>query len=209
MSYKYLKNSFLKIGIKHKSYLLRISPSIKAGQSGSLESYFKSTTMPTYFSHKGPPQAANKQRTIGSPTARIRTQYRTQNPFVIASYNTSQAPIQQLHPFLQLLNAFICANLADDQIRIPEICRVVLISRSQMHNRIKTLTGYSASIYVRSVRLREARKMLVQTELSVSEVAYACGFKDPSYFTRVFRGWYGVVPSRVREGVKLHYFHKF
>lgn len=125
--------------------------------------------------------------------------YRTQNQFFIVTNNTKQSPPPaQAHPFLEQLNTLICANLANDQLRIPEICHALLISRSQMHNKIKNLTGYSASIYVRSIRLREARKMLVQTELSVSEVAYACGFKDPSYFTRVFRGWYGVVPSGVR-----------
>lgn len=49
--------------------------------------------------------------------------------------------------------------------------------------------------YLIFFRLREARRLLANAEVSVTEVAYSVGFNDPSYFTRVFRKHFGKNPS--------------
>ena len=72
------------------------------------------------------------------------------------------------------------------------------LSRSQLFRKLKALTGKSTSLVVRSIRLEQARQLLQNTELNVSEVAYEVGFKDRAFFSRLFTEEYGEPPSSLR-----------
>jgi len=61
------------------------------------------------------------------------------------------------------------------------------------------LTGYSGTRFIRFIRLSRARRLLLESDLNISEVAFQAGFNDPVYFTRVFRREFGVTPSGFRE----------
>jgi AraC family transcriptional activator of pobA len=63
--------------------------------------------------------------------------------------------------------------------------------------------GSSASAIIRDRLIREARRNLVYTDLPISTVAYALGFEDPAYFSRVFTESTGVSPREFRERVNV------
>jgi len=48
----------------------------------------------------------------------------------------------------------------------------------------------------RHIKLEKSKQLLKHTELNISEIAYAVGFKDPSYFSRLFSEKYGISPSQ-------------
>ena len=52
--------------------------------------------------------------------------------------------------------------------------------------------GLSPNAYLTRLRMEEAKKLLVETDLSTSEIGYRTGFDDPSYFCRVFKKWVGL-----------------
>ncbi|MOA24898.1 HTH-type transcriptional activator Btr [compost metagenome] len=58
--------------------------------------------------------------------------------------------------------------------------------------------GKTPNHYVTECRIAAAKQLLATTALSVSEVAARCGFSQPSYFIRVFRGSEGVSPKMYR-----------
>jgi transcriptional regulator GlxA family with amidase domain len=64
------------------------------------------------------------------------------------------------------------------------------------------LTGMSMTRYLRTLRLSKARELLSTTALNISEVAYAVGFEDPKYFSRVFSEEFGVSPGNFRQSTK-------
>lgn len=68
-------------------------------------------------------------------------------------------------------------------------------SRSQLHSKVKTLTGHSTKEYLNDYRLTLARQHLANG-MSVAEVAFEVGFGDPNYFGRAFRKKFGISPSR-------------
>jgi AraC-like DNA-binding protein len=74
-------------------------------------------------------------------------------------------------PLLDKLKIFIIANL-HAELAIEQLCTFLGASRSQLHNRIKKATGQSTSIYIRSIRLEEARKLIFSTHLNIAEIAY-------------------------------------
>ncbi|MEM7370607.1 MAG: ATP-binding protein [Bacteroidota bacterium] len=100
--------------------------------------------------------------------------------------------------FLQKVRQVIIERLADEGFDVRQLSEEVHLSRMQVHRKLKALTGLSASLYIRQIRLRHAHQLLRRSDLTVSEIAYQVGFKNPSYFSRVFAEEYGHSPSEIR-----------
>ena len=100
--------------------------------------------------------------------------------------------------FIQNVQSILAENLDNESFSILQLCKAIGISRSQLHNKIKKETGVSTSIFIRNIRLEKAKNLLKNTDLNISEVAYEVGFKDPSYFSRLFAEKYGVPPRKAR-----------
>lgn len=97
--------------------------------------------------------------------------------------------------FLQRVRRIIEEHLDDEEFEVETFCREVGLSRSQLHRKLKALTGQSASEVVRAHRLQRAADLLAGGYGNVTEVAYAVGFKSLSHFAKCFRQQYGVAPS--------------
>jgi AraC-like DNA-binding protein len=69
------------------------------------------------------------------------------------------------------------------------------MSRTQFYRKLKAVTGMPASIYLRTVRLTKAKKMIEEKYAGISEIAYSTGFSSPSYFTKCFKEEFGYPPS--------------
>ncbi|WP_188169323.1 response regulator [Flammeovirga sp. EKP202] len=91
-------------------------------------------------------------------------------------------------------------NLDNTELSVEEIAQKLFISRSQLHRKIKALTGKSSSVFMRDIRLRYSAELLKNSDTSISDIAYQTGFNTPAYFTKCFSDLYGVSPKRYREG---------
>jgi len=100
--------------------------------------------------------------------------------------------------FLQRVQDILDAHLRDEHFGIPQLCQTLNMSRTQLHRKLKAMTGKSTSIYLRSLRLAKAKKLLENSDLNISEVAYAVGFSSPVYFSQAFSEEYGVPPNAVK-----------
>ena len=115
------------------------------------------------------------------------------------SFSPNESSSNRINTFIQKVRDMILENIDDENFGITELCRAIGISRSQLHNKIKANTGLSTSIYIRFIRLERANHLLKHSDLNISEVAYEVGFKDPSYFSRLFCERFGIAPSKVRQ----------
>jgi len=73
------------------------------------------------------------------------------------------------------------------------------ISRSLLHVKLKKLTDCSATEFIRSIRLREAVKLIAEGKCNISEAAYQTGFSSPAYFSRRFKEYFGMNPKSYFE----------
>lgn len=74
-------------------------------------------------------------------------------------------------------------------------------------NRVcKQVAGMTASQVVQQFFVLEAEKHLLHTEYSISEIAYALNYKDPAYFSRVFKGVTGKSPKEFRKNWRVRRF---
>lgn len=101
--------------------------------------------------------------------------------------------------FLLKIRGMVEEHLAEEDFDIDGLARMAGMSRSQLFRKIKALTGQSPSMFIRTIRLQHARKMLEATDMNVSEVAYATGFSSPSYFSDAFAETFGIRPSQVKS----------
>lgn len=101
--------------------------------------------------------------------------------------------------FLWRVRKAVEDNIDKEQFGIAELCRFIGTSRTQLHRKIKALTNASTSIYIRSIRMERAKKLLLETSLNVSQVSYEVGYEDPKYFATKFREYFGQRPSDLRR----------
>ncbi len=101
--------------------------------------------------------------------------------------------------FLLKLHKVVIEHISDEDFNVPDLCRAMGVSRTQLHNKLKALTGKSTSQVVRTIRLNEARKLLETTDLNVSEVGYEVGISNPAYFSRIYSEEFGEPPGKTRK----------
>ena len=72
---------------------------------------------------------------------------------------------------------------------------------SQLRHRIQSLTGKNVSAYVTQLRMEKAMRLLLENPtMLIGDIAEQCGFSDVAYFSRVFRQYYKMTPTRARNG---------
>ncbi len=102
--------------------------------------------------------------------------------------------------FLQKAVRIIESRMSDENFGMPQLCRELNMSRTNLFRKLKALTGKSATLLIRTLRLEKARELLESREMNVTEVAFAVGFNSPNYFARVFREEFGIAPSETGKG---------
>jgi len=102
-----------------------------------------------------------------------------------------------------LVNAleFIAAN-ASRAISVADVLEFVPISRRVLEQRFQKYLGRSPATEIRRVRVEKAKRLLADSDRSMSAIAAACGFEHPEVLTRVFRRQEGITPSTFRKQIR-------
>ncbi len=98
------------------------------------------------------------------------------------------------------------ARLSDVSFDFDQFSVDLGTSKSTLHRKLKSLTGLAPVEFIRNVRLKHASKMIVNNTGNVSEIAYAVGFNDPKYFSRLFKKQFGQSPSEYQEYLQTNRF---
>lgn len=116
---------------------------------------------------------------------------------------TNGAPIakeiQIEDAFIKKVKAIIELHYPDEQFALPQLCDAIGMSRSQLFRKMKAIADVSPSDLIRKYRLQRAKSLLEQGDITVAEVTYQVGFKDPSYFSKMFQEEFGVAPSQAKN----------
>lgn len=122
----------------------------------------------------------------------------TNNPVVPPT--SAQGTISKMdEKFLIKLDTLIQANFHNPDFNMDSIVDEMGLSRSAFYRKIKGLSDMSPNEYIRMLRLRKAAQLLVEGDLSVSEICYQVGFGTPSYFSKCFQKQFGVLPKEYAE----------
>ncbi|MEM1299643.1 MAG: GlxA family transcriptional regulator [Pseudomonadota bacterium] len=86
----------------------------------------------------------------------------------------------------------------EEPLTIPEIADEAGLSQRQLNRLFTRHLGKTTALYYRDIRLDRARGLVTQTEMPLTEVAIASGFRSQTNFTRAYRERFGLPPSRDR-----------
>ncbi|WP_407330854.1 helix-turn-helix domain-containing protein [Enterovibrio sp. 27052020O] len=92
----------------------------------------------------------------------------------------------------------IAVHFHDPDYSPAVLAKSLFISERSLQRRFKVELGYTFKEALISTRLSNAKRMLSQGD-KITNVAVACGFNEPSYFTKSFKAKYGYTPSQFRE----------
>lgn len=86
-------------------------------------------------------------------------------------------------------------NMDNSEFSVEDFARAMNMSRSNLHLKLKAITGESAVEFIRKIRMNEAVRLLKDGRYSVAEISSMVGYNTPSYFAQSFKKCFGYMPS--------------
>lgn len=102
-------------------------------------------------------------------------------------------------PMLERVMAFIEDHLSDSDVSVGDMAAAAATSRSGLQRKLKQAMGITPQDLLREARIKHASQLLTNTQKTIAEVAYACGFTDPKYFSRCFKQSTGQSPTEYKN----------
>jgi AraC-like DNA-binding protein len=90
-------------------------------------------------------------------------------------------------------------NNFQNKIYLKEVADLIYLTESNFCKFFKKATGKTYSDYVNEIRVNEASRLLIQSDNTISQISFECGFETLSYFNRVFLNKKGTTPSVYRK----------
>ena len=91
--------------------------------------------------------------------------------------------------------AIVEKNMDNIEFSTDEFAKEMNMSRSNLHLKLKAITGESTIDFIRKIRFNEAAKLLKDGRYTVAEVSTMVGFNTPSYFATSFKKYFGCLPT--------------
>ncbi|MBC3757284.1 response regulator [Hyunsoonleella sp. SJ7] len=104
--------------------------------------------------------------------------------------------------FLKKSFKFIDKNIDNSDYSVEKFSLDIGMSRSALHKKIKSITGQSASEFIRTIRIKRAATLMLSGQYSITEVIFMVGFSDAKYFRTCFKKQFGQTPSEYIKDFK-------
>lgn len=103
--------------------------------------------------------------------------------------------------FLEKAVNIVQQNLSDPELSYHAFVKTLGVGKTQLYNRINRISGQSINIFIRTIRLKIAAKLIHESSMTFSEISYEVGFSDPNYFSKCFKKQYGMSPKAYQEKI--------
>ncbi|NLR93351.1 hybrid sensor histidine kinase/response regulator transcription factor [Flammeovirga agarivorans] len=105
--------------------------------------------------------------------------------------------------FLKTITDYIYENISDSNLNVEQLSEVLHLSRSQLYRKIKALTGLTATVFIKRIRLEKAKQMILSGNSNISEVGYQTGFSSPSYFSKCYKEYFNILPTQEVKNIEV------
>jgi two-component system, response regulator YesN len=112
----------------------------------------------------------------------------------ITSYVKSPTTIDYTNHIVKATREYLESHYTDD-ISLEDMASQVNISPQYFSKLIKKTTGFNFIDWLSMLRVKRAKELLANPNLTVKEVCFMVGYKDPNYFSRIFKKRLGITPS--------------
>lgn len=91
--------------------------------------------------------------------------------------------------------------LDDESFNVQVLVKELGLSRTLVFEKFKALIGKTPSEFIQMIRMKRAAQLIQNSDLKINEIAFKVGFADPKYFSKSFRKYHQVTPSKFRGGL--------
>ncbi len=108
---------------------------------------------------------------------------------------------ENYHPHSKISKAqrLVVANLGNAHLNVDFLSRLIPCSPGYLSQLFRRKIGIKLNTYINEKRLEYSKRLLKETNMNISEIAYSSGYSDPSYFICVFRQQTGMTPLAYRQ----------
>ena len=123
---------------------------------------------------------------------------------LIIGYITAFSAQKEYSPVVELVRAEIVKGISDCSFSVRDCLKKLPLNYDYIRKLFKKETGATPAEYLLKERMTLARQLLSSgisnrfSHYSISQIAEACGYSEPLYFSRVFKQYFGVAPSEYR-----------
>lgn len=98
---------------------------------------------------------------------------------------------------------YIHKNYAQ-KISLDDLLKVALLSKNVFYKEFENYVGKTPFDYINRYRILQSKRLLTETNKSITEISYTVGFYDESYFLKTYKKFEGISPSKFRETLKIN-----
>lgn len=95
---------------------------------------------------------------------------------------------------------FIGKNYPNPELKLADIAKALSMTEDKTSEEIRIATGKSFKAYLNTIRIEESKRLLKETTMQISEIAFSVGYNNVQHFNRVFKESVGVAPGAFRDG---------
>lgn len=123
---------------------------------------------------------------------------------LLTGFVTAFAAQNEFSPVVELVRGEIAKGVSDCSFSIKDCLKKIPLNYDYIRKLFKNETGATPYEYLLKERMKLAQQLILSgisnkfSEYSVSQIAEACGFSEPLYFSRVFKQYFGVSPSEYK-----------
>ncbi|MBN2596839.1 two-component regulator propeller domain-containing protein [Labilibaculum sp.] len=111
----------------------------------------------------------------------------------ISAENITSNPVDE--EFINKVYRILEKNYTNPDFTINQFASEMFVSSSLLYKKLKAITDLNITNFINAFKLKKAMELIQENKLPISDIAFAVGFNDPKYFSRVFRKHYGMSPS--------------
>jgi AraC-like DNA-binding protein len=97
----------------------------------------------------------------------------------------------------------LATRYADSELDLDTLVSETGVNRNKVNDILKAEMGYTFTGYLNKLRLTEASRLLVENDRAgIAEIAYSVGYRNSSYFIKLFKEEYQCTPKAFRDACK-------
>ena len=101
-------------------------------------------------------------------------------------------------PLVESVQQYLLAHVTSN-VRIEDLCREFDYSRSYLSRRFQKKTGQTLASYAMYLKIKEAKRLIRETDMNLSQISAQLSFENPQYFSRVFKRKTGMTPTEFKN----------
>lgn len=116
---------------------------------------------------------------------------------LISRYRSDNTAVKFNHSYelIQNVAKYISENYSKN-LSLKELSETFSITPNHLSKQFKKVTDVRLSDYINITRITQAEKLLINTDMSITQIAQQCGFNDSNYFAAVFKKLKGITPKK-------------